>query len=314
MTALIVRRLLTALPMLFVVTLLAFSMISLLPGDPATAIAGEDATAEQIAYIRSELGLNDPFVVRYINWLTGLLTGDLGDSVVTGRSVTEEIFRRAPATGSIALGTLVVAVVIGVPVGLLQGMFSGKAFDKVALVGTSTGLAIPNFWLATILIGLFAVQLGVLPAYGYTPLGSGVADWVRHLILPSLALGVFAAAELARQLRAGYQHVYQQAYVQTARSKGIPAFSVVGKHIMKNAAAPAITVLGVRLSHLLAGTVIIEEILAVPGIGKYAIESIRAHDFPAIQALILFSAVVVVLVNLLIDVVYGLLNPKVRLS
>lgn len=308
------RRVLTALPMLFLVSLLAFLMINLLPGDPATAIAGEEATPERIEFVRTELGLNDPFTVRYADWMGGLLTGDPGDSVVTGRSVTEEIFRRAPVTASLAAGTLIVGLVLGVPIGLLQGRRAGGPFDKGSLVVTAVGLAIPNFWLASILIGVFSVNLNFLPTYGYMAISDSAVGWLKHLILPSLALGVFAAAELARQLRAGYLHVHEQPYVQTAWAKGLPERSIVTKHIMKNAAAPAITVLGVRLSHLLAGTVIIEEIFAFPGLGKYAIESIRAHDFPAIQALIMFSAIIVVVVNLLIDVVYGLLNPKVRLS
>lgn len=300
--------------MLFLVTLVAFSMMDLLPGDAAVAIAGEDATPQRLATIRAELGLDDPFLTRYLNWLGGLFTGDLGQSVITSRSVIEEIARRAPVTGSIAAGTLLVAIVIGVPLGLLQGVFAHRLFDKAALLVTAVGLAVPSFWLATILISIFAVQLGWLPAFGYAKIGDGVGDWARHLVMPALSLGIFAAAELARQLRAGYLHVHAQPYVQTAWSKGLPARTVVGKHIMKNAAAPAITVLGIRLSHLLAGTVIVEEIFGVPGLGKYAIESIRAQDMPAIQALILFSALIVVFVNLLIDICYGLLNPKVRLS
>ncbi|GIH72411.1 ABC transporter permease [Sphaerimonospora thailandensis] len=314
MTALVTRRLLTSLPMLFLVTLMAFSLSYLLPGDTATAIAGEGANAERVEAIRQQIGLDQGFVSRYVSWLGGLLTGDLGTSWVTGQSVSSELLRRLPVTASIAAGTLLIAVLLGVPIGLLQGMRARRSFDRAALLATAVGLAIPNFWLATILTGTFSVQLGWLPALGYTPISSGVVPWMKHLVLPCLTLGVFAAAEMARQVRTSYLHVQEQPYIQTAIAKGIPARSLVGKHIMKNAAAPAITVLGIRLSHLISGTVIVEEIFGAPGIGKFAIESIRSHDFPSIQVLILFSAMFVVIINMAIDVVYCFLNPKVRLS
>lgn len=314
MIGLILRRLVTAVPMLLLVTIVAFSMVDLLPGDAAVAIAGEDATPERLAAIRAQLGLDDPFLVRYIDWLGGLITADIGNSIITSQPVVEELLRRAPVSGSIALGTLAIALLIGIPMGLLQGMFAHRLFDRISLIGTAVALAVPSFWLATILISIFAVNLNLLPAFGYVPFSEDPAQWAKHLIMPSIALGTFAAAELSRQLRTGFLEVNRQPYVQTAMAKGLPRHRVVGKHIMKNAAAPAITVLGIRLSHLLAGTVIVEEIFGIPGLGKYAIESIRAQDMPVIQALILFSALVVVLVNLLIDICYGLLNPKVRLS
>lgn len=314
MTGLVIRRLLTSLPMLFLVTLMAFSISYLLPGDTATAIAGEGANAERVEAIRRQLGLDEGFVDRYTTWLGGLFTGDLGTSWVTGKSVSSELLRRLPVTASIAAGTLLIAVLLGVPIGLLQGMRARRSFDRAALLATALGLAVPNFWLATILTSTFSVQLGWFPALGYAPISSGVVSWMEHLVLPCLALGMFAAAEMARQVRAGYLNVHEQPYIQTAMAKGVPTRSLVGKHIMKNAAAPAVTVLGIRLSHLISGTVIVEEIFGAPGIGKFAIESIRSHDFPSIQVLILFSAVFVVIINMAIDVVYGLLNPKVRLS
>jgi peptide/nickel transport system permease protein len=234
--------------------------------------------------------------------------------VVTGRSIAEEVIRRAPITASIALGTLVVVLLIGLPTGILQGVFSGRAVDRAGMLTTALGLAIPNFWLATILVAVFAVQLRWLPATGYTPLSQGFIAWAEHLVMPSVTLGTFAASELARQLRAGFLQVYEQPYIRTAWSKGLPARKVIGKHVLKNAAAPAITVLGIRLGHLLSGAVIVETIFGLPGLGKYAIDAILNRDFPVIQAVVLVSAVVVLVANLLVDVAYGALNPKVRIS
>ncbi|MFV2087089.1 ABC transporter permease [Micromonospora sp. LOL_021] len=314
MVTLVLRRLLSAIPLLLIVSLGAFSLVALLPGDQAMAIAGEHATPEQLAALRQQLRLDDPFLVRYAHWLGGILQGDLGDSLVTGRAISDEILRRAPLTASIALGTLVVVLLIGVPTGILQGVYAGRAVDRIGLLGSAAGLAVPNFWLATMLITIFAVQLRWLPATGYTPLSEGVLPWMQHLIMPSITLGVFTAAEMARQLRTGFLHAYSQPYVRTAWSKGLPARTVIGKHALKNAAAPAITVLGIRLGHLLSGAVIVESIFGMPGLGKFAIDAILNRDFTVVQAVVLVSAVVVLTANLLVDIAYGLLNPKVRIS
>lgn len=314
MTSLILRRFLSAIPLLLIVSLGAFSLVVLLPGDEAMAIAGEHATAEQLAALRQQLRLDEPFLIRYGHWLGGILQGDLGNSVVTGRPISDEILRRAPLTASIALGTLVVVLLIGVPTGLLQGVYAGRAVDRLGLLGSAIGLAVPNFWLATMLITVFAVQLRWLPATGYTPLSEGFVPWTQNLIMPSVTLGVFTAAELARQLRSGFLTAYAQPYIRTAWSKGLPARTVIGKHALKNAAAPAITVLGIRLGHLLSGAVIVESIFGMPGLGKFAIDAILNRDFPVVQAVVLVSAVVVLTANLLVDIAYGLLNPKVRIT
>jgi peptide/nickel transport system permease protein len=314
MLPLVLRRAASALPLLFLVSLGAFSLVSLLPGDPAAAMAGEAATPEQLAELRLRLGLDDPFIVRYLTWIGHIFSGDLGSSAITGRAITEEVARRAPVTASIALGTLLVVLLIGLPTGLLQGIYSGRLVDRAGLVTTAVGLAIPNFWLATILVGVFAVQLRLLPATGYTPISQGFGGWVEHIIMPSVTLGVFAAAELARQLRTGILQANEQPYVRTAWAKGMPARWVIGKHVLKNASAPAITVLGIRLGHLLSGAVIVESIFGLPGLGKYAIDAILNRDFPVIQAVVLVSGAVVLVANLLVDIAYGALNPKVRIS
>lgn len=314
MLSLVLRRAASAIPLLLLVSFGAFSLVALLPGDPAMAIAGEGATAEQVAEIRLRLGLDEPFLSRYLAWMGDVFTGDLGSSAVTGRSITEEVTRRAPVTASIAVGTLVVVLLLGLPTGILQGVFSGKLVDRAGLLVTAAGLAIPNFWLATILVSIFAVQLRWLPATGYTPPSESFVGWAEHIVMPSVTLGVFAASEMARQLRTGILHASEQPYVRTAWAKGMPARSVIGKHVLKNAAAPAITVLGIRLGHLLSGAVIVESIFGLPGLGKYAIDAILNRDFPVIQAVVLVSGAVVLVANLLVDIAYGALNPKVKVS
>lgn len=314
MLSLLLRRTLSAIPLLVLVSLGTFSLVSLLPGDPAVAMAGQNASPAQIAALRAQLRLDQPFLVRYVAWINDLLHGDFGVSATTGQDVLAEVARRAPITASIALGTLIVVLLIGLPTGILQGIYAGRPVDRAGLLVTATGLAIPNFWLGTILVSVFAVQLRWLPATGYTPISQGWVSWAEHLIMPSLTLGAFAAAELARQLRAGFVEAYEQPYVRTAWAKGMPARTVIGKHVLKNAAAPALTVLGVRLSHLLSGAVLVESIFGLPGLGKYAIDAILNRDFPVIQAIVLVSAVVVLVANLLMDLVYGALNPKVRIA
>lgn len=314
MLLLVLRRTASAVPLLLLVSLGAFSLVALLPGDPAAAIAGEAASPEQVAALRQRLGLDEPFVVRYLSWLGNVLSGDLGQSAITGHSITDEVARRAPVTASVAVGTLLVVLVLGLPIGLLQGIYAGRLVDRAGLLTTAVGLGVPNFWLATILVGVFAVQLRLLPATGYAPLSEGFGAWAEHIVMPSVTLGVFAAAEVARQLRTGILHANEQAYVRTAWAKGMPPRRVIGKHILKNASAPAITVLGIRLGHLLSGAVIVETIFGLPGLGKYAIDAIFNRDFPVIQAIVLVSAAIVLVANLLVDIVYGALNPKVRIS
>lgn len=314
MASLVLRRIISAIPLLLVVSIGAFSLVALLPGDPAAAIAGEHATPAQIAAVHEQLRLDQPFLLRYREWLVGVAHGDLGSSIVSGRSIGAEILRRAPITASVALGTVVVVLLVGVPTGILQGVFAGRPFDRAALVGSAIGLAVPNFWLATLLVAVFAVQLRWLPATGYAPLADGPGEWVRHLVLPSVTLGLFLAAELARQLRAGFRQAYAQPYIRTAWAKGLPPRLVIGKHALKNAAAPAITVLGIRLGHLLSGAVIVEAIFGLPGLGKFVIDAILNRDLPVVQAVVLVSAVVVLVANLLVDLAYGLLNPKVRIT
>lgn len=308
------RRALQAIPLLFLVSLAAFSLTWLLPGDPASAIGGTDATPEQVEQIRQRLNLDDPPVVRYVNWVSNALRGDFGESALTERSVSDDLQRRLPITGSIALGAFVIAIAAGAVIGVVQGVFAGRWPDKVLLFLVSIGLSTPNFWLATLLVTWFAVELGWFPAIGYVSFVDSPSQWLRYAFLPMVTLAVFTGAEVARQLRTGLVDVMDRDYMRAARARGLSNKRVVGKHALKNAALPTITIIGMRLGFLLAGSIIIENIFGIPGLGSYALTAIQNRDVPIIQAVVLVSATVVIFVNLLVDIAYAYANPKVRVS
>lgn len=314
MQTFILRRVVQAVPLLFIVSLAAFSLTWLLPGDPASAIGGIDATAEQLEQIRDRMHLDDPAPARYVRWVGGALTGDFGDSALTERSVSKELARRLPITGSIAAGAFVIAVVIGSLIGVIQGTLAGRLPDKVLLFFVSLGLSTPSFWLATLFVTWFAVELRWFPALGYVSFMDSPTEWLRHAFLPMLTLAIFTWSEIARQLRTGLVGVMDQDYVRAARARGLSSLRIVGKHALKNAALPTITIVGVRLGFLLTGSIIIESIYGIPGLGSYALSAIQNRDVPIIQAVVLVSAAIVVTASLLVDIAYAYLNPRVRVS
>ncbi|MEX2099803.1 MAG: ABC transporter permease [Acidimicrobiia bacterium] len=310
----VVRRLLGLPLLLLLITLATFSLTLLLPGDPAEAAAGSDPTPAQIALARKVLNLDDPAPLRFVKWLGNAATGDFGTSAITGRSITEEIKRRLPITATIGLLALLFAILLGTVTGVVQALFANRLPDRLLGVGVSLGLAIPNFWLATIFVAYFAVQLKWLPAIGYVGFGTDPVDWARHLVLPVLTLALFPAAELARQIRTGLLRVVDADYIRAASARGLSKSRVIGKHALKNAAAPAVTILGLRVGYLFAGSVVIENIFSIPGFGAYTLQAIQNRDVPVIQAVVLMSAIIVVLVSLIVDIVYTLLNPKVAIA
>ncbi|HEV7680369.1 MAG TPA: ABC transporter permease [Candidatus Dormibacteraeota bacterium] len=310
----VLRRLVTLVPMLLIISIAAFSLALLLPGDPATAALGPNPTAEQIAAARKALDLDKPAPVRYVSWLGKAVTGDFGVSVTTGQPVREELGRRFGVTASIAGFTLLLAAVLGTLIGVVQAVFANRLPDRVLLGAVSLGLSIPNFWLATLLVAFFAVRLGWLPAIGYVSPSESVIEWAKHLVLPVATLAVFPAAELARQIRTGLVHVLGLEYIRAARARGFGPLRVIGKHALKNAAAPALTIFGLRVGYLLAGSIIVEQIFVMPGLGAYTLAAITNRDATVIQAMVLITAVIVVLVNLLVDVAYMALNPRVRVT
>jgi peptide/nickel transport system permease protein len=309
------RRLLIAVLLLFLISLGVYSLILILPGNPAIALAGgTHATPAEIAKITAELHLNEGFFVQYWNWLRAALHGNLGNSLFNNETVSSGIAARFPVTLSIAAGGMIVAILLGVPSGVIAGLHQGAARDRIVTVGSSIAVAIPDFWLGMLLVIVFAVKLGWLPALGYTPFTQSPAGWFEDLILPWLALGIGGSAVIARQVRGALIDTLDQDYMRTAVAKGLSPRMVVGKHALKNALSPAVTVIGIQFGYLLGGTLIIEQIFSLPGLGTYIIQAINDKDIPEIQGVVLVVATSFVIINLVVDVIYAYLNPKIRLS
>lgn len=308
------RRLLGAIPLLILISIMVFSLVLLLPGDPAIAIAGDAASIETIESIRERLGENDPILERYANWAGDAVQGDFGTSLFSDQDVTDAIWQRAPVTGSLALVAIAIALIISIPAGLIAGLNPGTKFDRIATIGASMGVAIPSFWMGLLLAVIFAVNNDWLPAIGYVPLTEDPVEWLKHLILPAFSLGLASSATLTRQLRSSVITVMQQDYIRTARAKGLRSRKVVFKHVLKNASIPAVTALGLQVPLLLSGTVIIEGLFGLNGIGQYAVTAVLLRDLPVVQGVVMVSAVIVVVSNLAVDISYGYLNPKTRLG
>ena len=315
MGAFIGRRLAAMVPLLVLITLGVYALVLLIPGDPARTLAGGlHAQPAEVARIRHQLHLDQPFLSQYWRWVTHAVRGDLGTSLFQHESVAAVIGSRFPLTLSLALGGLLVSVLIGLPIGIMAGTRPGTAADRSATVASSAGIAMPDFWLAIILTLVFAVKLHLLPDLGYVGLTESPWGWFEHLLLPWFALGLAGGATLARQVRGEMIDVLDQDYIRTARSLGISERHVVGRLALKNALTPAMTIIGIQFAYLLGGTVIIEQIFSIPGLGSLMLHAIDTKDLPIIQGVVLLTAVIFVVVNLLVDVGYGMLNPKVRLS
>jgi peptide/nickel transport system permease protein len=313
--ALILRRLLSLIPLLLIVSFGVFMLVALVPGDASVTLAGgESATPERIAEVRSQLHLDEPVMEQYGRWLSGAVHGDFGSSLFTKVPVSEDILDRVPITLGLVLAALVVGLVIGVPVGVISALRPGRAVDGAARVGTSVALAVPNYWLAIELVVLFAVTWKLLPPSGYVKFTDNPLEWLRHIALPAVALGLWSAASLARQLRASLIDVLDSRYVRTAWAKGAGTGRVVMKHAMKNAAIPVVTVLGLQIGFLLGGTVIIEQIFSIPGLGPYFIRAVTSLDVPVIQGVAIVFVLFTVFLSLLVDISYGLLDPRVRVE
>jgi peptide/nickel transport system permease protein len=309
------RRLLALVPLLLVATFLSFGLILLLPGDAVTTIAGENATPEQLDEIRAELGTDRPVVVQYVDWLGGAVRGDFGNSLIfSSRSVGEEIRTRFPLTLSVTLGAIGIGAVLGGVAGIVAGVRPGRRTDRVISLLTSLAIGLPSYVVALFLVVVFAVNLGWFPSRGYVPLSEDPWEWFRHLVLPWIALGLPASASIARQVRGALVDTMEEDYVRTARAKGLSPVQVVGKHALKNASMPAITVLGIQFAYLLGGTVIIESIFSINGLGRMIATAVSGRDVPVIQGVTFLMAVIFLLVNLVVDVLYAVVNPKVRLG
>ncbi|UGQ42327.1 ABC transporter permease [Rhodococcus aetherivorans] len=312
MLRLIGQRLLAVLPLLLIATAITFGLIFLIPGDPAHRIAGESATPQQIEAVRVDLGLDQPVVVQYLDFLGGLARGDLGTSFTYQAPVLEMIVDRLPVTVSLTLVSVLVALAVGIPAGIIGGSRPGSWQDRTTSLGSTLGVATPNFVLGLILVLVFSLQLKALPATGYAPLAKGLWPWLSHLLLPAIALGLAAAAEIARQLRSSMIDVMQQDYVRTATAKGLGRRAVLWKHALKNAFIPTATVLGMQIAFLLGGTAVIESVFGLKGLGDFAVQAVLSGDLPAIQGVVIFGVFATVVMSLLVDISYGYLNPRTR--
>jgi ABC-type dipeptide/oligopeptide/nickel transport system permease component len=300
----ILRRIVLTVPVLVGVATLVFALIHLVPGDPAAAMLGESASPADLGELRARLGLDRPLLVQYGEFLRGLVAGDLGTSFRYGTPVTREIVQRLGATAELAVVAIVVAIVIAVPLGILGALYRGRAIDQAAMTVSLAGIAMPNFWLGPLLAIVFSVQLGWLPV-------SGTGTW-RHLVLPALTLGAALAALTARMTRASLIDELGELYVLAARARGLSRLATVVRHALRNSLIPVVTIVGLQLGSVLTGTIITETIFSWPGVGRLLIQAISFRDYPLVQGCILLIAVTYVAMNLLVDVAYAWLDPRIR--
>jgi peptide/nickel transport system permease protein len=312
MLRILTSRLLGALPVLLLVSLITFAMMRLIPGDPSAAIGGLSATAEQIAQIRAGLGLDQPFLVQMAKWYFGLLHGDLGNSILLGQDVTRATLQRLPVTLALSAYALVITLVVGLLSGIVAALKQNSLADQLAMVLALLGLSIPSFFLGLLMIILFAVKLGWLPTGGYIPLWADPLGWLRSSTMPAIALALLQAGLLARITRSTMLEVLRQDYIRTARAKGLPARLVVFKHALANAMIPITTVLGITISLLISGSVVIETLFSIPGVGQLLTSAVLYRDYPMVQGGLLIVTGFLVFVNILVDCCYALLDPRVR--
>lgn len=300
------RRILLTIPVLLGVATLVFSLIHLVPGDPAQAMLGDGASPQDIAELRTSLGLDRPLLEQYATFLRQAVTGDLGTSFRTGQPVTSMILERLPATAELALAAMIVAILIAIPLGVVAAVWRGTAVDYGAMTFALAGVSIPNFWLGPLLAIVFAVELGWLPVSG--------RGTVAHLVLPSVSLGLALAAILARMTRASLLDELRELYVRAARARGVSRLVAIAGHALRNSMVPLLTIVALQFGAVLTGAVITETIFAWPGIGRLLIQSIGFRDYPMVQGCILLIAATYVTVNLVTDLMYGVLDPRIRLE
>jgi len=308
----IVRRLIATIPVMAVVAIVVFSLLYFAPGDPAAIIAGDLATAEDIARIHHQLGLDEPFLVRFWQWTWGVLHGDLGISIFTNLPVWQLIQQRLEPTAALTISTLIVSVSVAIPIGVLAAWRAGTWIDRAAMAFAVLGFSVPSFVLAYVLILIFSVELDWLPVQGYSNITAGFWPFLQHLILPSTALGLIYAALIARITRASMLEVLSQDYIRTAHAKGLSSQSVLIGHALKNAAVPIATIIGIGIALLIGGVIVTETVFAIPGIGRLTVDAILRRDYPIIQGVILLFSAAYVVVNLLVDLSYTVLDPRVR--
>jgi peptide/nickel transport system permease protein len=312
MVSYILRRILSTLPVMGIVALFVFSLLYIAPGDPAAVIAGDQASPADVERIRQGLGLDRPCLVQFGTWLWNILHGDLGTSIFTNLPVAKMIAQRIEPTFSLMAITLVLTILVAVPLGVVAAWKAGSWVDRTIMAFAVFAFSLPVFVVGYVLAYVFALQFEWLPVQGYTPLAAGLWPWLQNLILPALALGSVYIALIARITRASMLEVLQQDYVRTARAKGLGQRNILFVHALKNAAVPIVTVIGIGIALLIGGAVVTESVFAIPGLGRLTIDAILRRDYPVIQGIVLLFSFLYVLVNLMVDVTYTLVDPRIR--
>ncbi len=310
----VVRRFISLLIILLLVSFLTFFMLQVIPGDPAQLIVGIEASPEAIASIRAQLGLDKPWPLRYISWLAGMLRGDMGVSIRLERPVSSLIAERLPVTISLAFMAMFIALILAFPAGIISALKWNSPIDYFLLFVTQIGIAVPSFWVGILLILLFSLYFRIFPTGGFVSWWENPLEATRHLLLPAVSLGMVTAAFLARMLRSSMLEVLSQIYITVARAKGLTERQVVLRHALKNALIPVITLAGIQVSFLMGGSIVIEQVFALPGLGRLLLSAVYTRDIPLIQGLVMFITTIVVASNFLVDVLYAYLDPRIRLE
>lgn len=313
-TRFVARRLLYSAVVLFGVLIVVFALVHLVPGDPVRIALGTRYTPEAYEALRTASGLDRPIVSQFFGYLGSALTGDLGVSFRNGDPVTVTLMERMPATLSLGLAGIVIALAIALPAGIFSALREGRVSDAIVRISSQFGVSIPDFWMGILLIALFSTTLGWLPTSGYRPLFEDPGGWLRHIVLPGLTVGVVAAAIMTRYVRAAVLEVASMGYVRTARSKGLPPQVVTFRHTVRNALVPILTITGIQLATLLGGVIVVEVVFAWPGLGRLVYNAVAARDYPLIQGTVLLIAALFLLINLLVDVLYAVVDPRIRLA
>ena len=312
MSVYILRRLLASIPVIFMVGVITFSILHIAPGDPAVLMAGEEATPEDVEKMRKALGFDRPFYVQFGVWVGNLLRGDLGTSIFSKHSIASLMAPRLQPTLSLGLIAIVLSGLIGVPMGILAATYAGRFTDRACMIFAVLGFSVPVFWLGFIFIWVFAVEIRLFPAVGFVPISEGILPFLRSLTLPALANAIPFSALVARMTRSTMIEVLQEDYIRTARAKGLASFVVTMRHALRNASIPIVTVIGLVFAALVSGAVVTETVFAIPGLGRLLVDGVVRRDYPIVQAMLMVTAVAYVFVNLIIDVFYAYLDPRIR--
>ena len=308
----LIRRFLSTLLVMLGISFVVFMIVHLVPGDPVRIMLGLQADQAKVEEIRQLMGFDRPLMVQYFEWLKNALQGDLGESYITGQKVSEAVSQRLPATLSLAFAALLIGVLIAVPAGVISALKSGTVWDYAAMVFSQVGVSIPDFWLGIMFILIFALYLGWLPPSGFTKPSEDFGDWLRHLILPATTIGLISASIMTRFIRSAVLEMISKNHVRTARAKGLPQHRVTSRHILLNASIPIVTIIGLQLASLLGGVIIVEIIFAWPGLGRLALDAVTRRDYPMVQGAVLMVALAFAIVNLIVDLLYAYLDPRVK--